>query len=176
MVHFHHRYQADGSCETVCTRCFETVGRAEDITQLRRLEQQHVCPRTLAAGSVGPGQRTGSRRQWLSLAAALLLTVLLSYAVPTLMELIDRSQQSAVLIGIFFGDAAGCLMLGLLLGCGRSALVLYAGAAVLKSLLYELGFITAGQLLWLADLAPTLANAGVLLYRSRRPPPRSMRA
>lgn len=40
---FAHRHNLDGTFDSICTRCFQTVGNARDEAKLERAEERHVC-------------------------------------------------------------------------------------------------------------------------------------
>ena len=40
---FPHRKNPDGSCDSICTKCFCTVGTGKTEAELRTLEEAHVC-------------------------------------------------------------------------------------------------------------------------------------
>jgi len=40
---FPHRHNADGTCDSICTLCFQTVARSRIETDLSRHERNHKC-------------------------------------------------------------------------------------------------------------------------------------
>ena len=44
---FAHRNNPDGSCDTICSRCFQTIATVRDEAELPRIESKHVCDRHL---------------------------------------------------------------------------------------------------------------------------------
>ena len=40
---FAHRYNPDGTFDTICSRCFQTIATVRDETELPKIESQHVC-------------------------------------------------------------------------------------------------------------------------------------
>ena len=40
---FIHRLNLDGSWDTICTKCFATVGIAETVDGLAKWESEHTC-------------------------------------------------------------------------------------------------------------------------------------
>jgi len=40
---FPHRYNADGSYDSICTVCFITIAKARDEQELAQSEAEHVC-------------------------------------------------------------------------------------------------------------------------------------
>lgn len=46
---FAHRSNPDGTVDTICIRCFQTVATVFDDTELPRLEQDHRCDPEIAA-------------------------------------------------------------------------------------------------------------------------------
>jgi hypothetical protein len=43
---FPHRLNSDGSIDSICPKCFKTVGTADLEAKLHLLESTHVCPRS----------------------------------------------------------------------------------------------------------------------------------
>ena len=43
---FAHRNNPDGTCDTICSRCFQTIATVRDEAELPRIESQHVCDPT----------------------------------------------------------------------------------------------------------------------------------
>jgi hypothetical protein len=43
-MNYHYRYDHEGNCEIVCTRCFMTIGQARGLASVRGIEAQHQCP------------------------------------------------------------------------------------------------------------------------------------
>ena len=42
-VRFPHRYNYDGTWDSICPRCFQTIARARDEGELERAELIHDC-------------------------------------------------------------------------------------------------------------------------------------
>lgn len=40
---FSHRFKANGSIDSICHRCFATVGTAFEAADLERIEDRHTC-------------------------------------------------------------------------------------------------------------------------------------
>jgi hypothetical protein len=40
---FAHRNNPDGTCDTICSRCFQTVATVRDEAEFPKIESQHVC-------------------------------------------------------------------------------------------------------------------------------------
>jgi hypothetical protein len=41
--HFPHRSNKDGSIDSICSRCFATIGNANSESELEGMEAAHVC-------------------------------------------------------------------------------------------------------------------------------------
>ena len=40
---FAHRHNPDGTCETICSRCFQTIATVRDEAEFPTIEREHVC-------------------------------------------------------------------------------------------------------------------------------------
>jgi hypothetical protein len=40
---FAHRSNRDGTFDSICKKCFRTIGTAEEIEPLKGLEDSHIC-------------------------------------------------------------------------------------------------------------------------------------
>ena len=50
MAHkFAHRSNSDGTVDTICIRCFQTVATVSDEAELAKIEQEHICDPTISA-------------------------------------------------------------------------------------------------------------------------------
>ena len=43
MTGFSHRHNPDGTVDSICRECFMTVAKAQDESDLFRMERQHTC-------------------------------------------------------------------------------------------------------------------------------------
>ncbi len=190
-LNYYRRYQQDGSCMVICTRCFLTVGIAYGHAAARELEAAHVCSRAgkegrLQSAGAPPtaaahraGFVSGSFRfveavaNWnpLVLAAALALAL---YALPTALEYFAAQHMNPWLAVILPGDAVGCAALIVLFNKRRTGLILYLLLTGLKSVLYLSRAVTPIALVWIVDLIPTLVAMSIVPLR--RLVPRAPRA
>ena len=46
---FAHRSNSDGTAESICIRCFQTVAKVSDETDMPKLEQKHICDPNILA-------------------------------------------------------------------------------------------------------------------------------
>jgi len=40
---FAHRNNLDGTCDTICSRCFQTIATVRDEAEFPKIEGQHIC-------------------------------------------------------------------------------------------------------------------------------------
>jgi hypothetical protein len=45
-----HRQNADGTCDSICLGCFQTIGSANSEPELVEGEREHTCMRVVANG------------------------------------------------------------------------------------------------------------------------------
>jgi hypothetical protein len=45
MASFPHRTNPDGTIDSICLRCFATIGNAHSETRLEQMEADHLCDR-----------------------------------------------------------------------------------------------------------------------------------
>ena len=91
------------------------------------------------------------------------LTVLVGYALPTALELAARHALNPWLAVILPGDLIGCAMLAGLLRKPRTGVFLYLLLTAIEALTYMGGVMRGRQLVWFADLVPTLLVLFLLL-------------
>lgn len=58
---FAHRYNPDGTIDSICPRCFQTIAHVKYEAELPRNEQKHICDQytleKVARGLGGMGQK-----------------------------------------------------------------------------------------------------------------------
>jgi hypothetical protein len=195
MMDYYHRRHQDGSCESICTRCFATLGRANDLAQLKYLEAVHQCARDLQTPSrsetiqfpggnlVNPeisGNGLNSRLWHFlgeldGLHTFLLLCgiVVCSYILPTVIEFELLKYIGVWASCIVLGDLVGCSLLSIALGLRKTGSLLYAALMSGEILAYENHIVRPRTLVWLVDLVPTLAITAMVIFfflKSRRLP------
>jgi hypothetical protein len=179
-------YKKDGTCEVICTRCFVTLGVADRSDSVREMEALHFCDRTVAPkhrpsivsirGSSDtrltpisiPIERiidSYGTRAAPNLWMALLIIVSLLYVLPTVVELLAARHLNPWLAIILPGDIAGCAWLFGIFKMQRTALILYLLLTACEAGLYVSNVVSAGALIWIADLVPTLIVAGIIVFR-----------
>jgi hypothetical protein len=40
---FAHRYNPDGTCDSICSQCFQTIANVKDVAELPAVEGKHIC-------------------------------------------------------------------------------------------------------------------------------------
>jgi hypothetical protein len=173
-IDFYRRYLKNGAYETICTRCFATLGSADDRRGIERLEAEHACPVKLQAperGSSASGREAPAPR-FLALppgnALLLLFSMILClYLLPTVIELEMLKHISVWVSCIFFGDLVGCSFLSLGLGWRKTGVALYLALTAVETCVYLGRVASPHELAWLADMVPTCV-AAFFLFRSRR--------
>lgn len=187
---FVHRFNEDGSCETICTRCFTTAGRARDLKRIQWLERVHDCrthpPPDLHSGLPNQGQKqselAGNHRKeqrWripgrlesTRILLFLFSLVLCSYLLPSVIELQMIKRVGVWLSCIVFGDLVGCSLLSFVLGLRKTGAGLYLCLTGSEIWLYVTGVVAKPLLPWLVDVVPTLAIAGLVLFFAFRVKP-----
>lgn len=171
-LNYYRRYQQDGSCMVICTRCFLTVGIAQGHAAVKDLESGHVCSRAAQEASpdyaavpaavaardgliVRLGQRARSVADWNPLLLAVVLALAL-YALPTLFEYFAAQHVNPWLAVILPGDAVGCAALIVLFRARRTGLLLYLALTAIEGTLYLTHILSPVTLIWIVDLVPTL--------------------
>lgn len=189
-LNYYRRYQQDGTCMVICTRCFLTVGIARGQSAVRDLESGHVCSRAVQEASPQPppattpsavdahqGGLVSNFLQSLHNRNPLLLTAVLAltlYGLPTLLEYVAARHLSPWVAVILPGDALGCAALVILFNMRRTSLVLYLALTAIESALYVTRVFSPVALVWIVDLVPTLIALSLL--SSRRLVTRAQRA
>ena len=189
-LNYYRRYQQDGTCMVICTRCFLTIGIAQGQAAVKDLESRHVCSRAVqgvvpealptrasAPVMVRQDELVTSLLQavarWNPLFIAVILMVLL-YALPTVLEYVAVRHFNPWLAVILPGDALGCAALIVFFGMRRTGLVLYLVLTGIEGAFYLTHFLSPPVLLWIVDLVPTLI--AISFVGSRWPAPRTPRA
>lgn len=164
-THFYRRYDPDGRCKVICMHCFQTLGTAWDRHSLEEMESAHLCAYWME-GAPSPHVRVNRGlpseapmlRSLLHIPTGLLvlLTVMVGYALPTALEMAARHALNVWLAVILPGDLVGCAMLAGLLRKPRTALLLYLLLTAIEAICHAAGVARGRQLIWFADLIPTL--------------------
>jgi hypothetical protein len=184
-VDYYHRYNKDGSCESICTRCFATLGPAIDLAELKLMEAGHSCPARLSPGkpdvhlpvaeSIEKSNYSQPRldRLWyflgrLETTQTILLCfsiILCFYLLPTVIEFEMMKHVGVWVACILFGDTAGCIFLSLGLGLRKTGALLYTLLTVCEAWLYVARIVPPHMLAWIVDLGPTLTIMGLIAFR-----------
>jgi len=181
-MNYHHRYNKDGSCEIICTRCFLTVGLAAEQGAAQKLEAQHNCPRANSASAAPEFSANHSRsiRQELSrlatqslrfvatakethLALLCLSVIFVFYVLPTGLELVATTYLGPWVGIIFLGDFCGCVCLATIFKLRRTSIILYAFLTIAEGALFASHLLSACALLWITDLVPTLVLVATIV-------------
>lgn len=184
-MNYFRRYDKDGNCEVICTRCFLTLGVANGLAAIREIEAQHACGRmtdherftrmldneesfsrqsAMALNRVERLFGKSGRLGEFSLSIIFFSVVILLYALPTAVELAAVQHLNPWLAVIFPGDLIGCAWLVAIFKLRRTGWFLYLALTACESCLYVSHFMTANALVWVVDLVPTLAVLGMILY------------
>ena len=190
-LNYYRRYQQDGTCMVICTRCFLTIGIARGQAAVKDLESRHVCSRAVQEASLEPrpaqtssavivdqaGLVTNLARaaqavaRWNPLILAVIL-VLVLYALPTLLEYVAAQHWNPWLAVILPGDALGCAALIVFFKMRRTGPVLYLALTGIEGAFYLTHILSPPALLWIVDLIPTLIALSLVSSRRliTRPP------
>jgi hypothetical protein len=183
-MNYHYRYDEDGSCEVICTRCFLTIGHAHGLAGIRGIEAQHRCPRVAGERHSQATARISSRERWfaiplnriehlcgfpenaktVNLPSMLLSVGLLLYAVPTAIEFLAIWHLSPWLVAVLFGDVTGCAYLATALKMPRTGVLLYLTLTIGEGLLYRSHHLSPTVLVWIVDLVPAIVAASRIAY------------
>lgn len=90
----------------------------------------------------------------------MLFAALITYVLPTVVELIAAHDPGFGFGVIVFGDLTGCACLAALLGMPMFGVVLYVLLSVFEACLYFTGVLSATTMAWFVDILPTLVVAG----------------
>lgn len=177
-THFYRRYDQNGRCKVICMQCFQTLGTAWDRASLEGMESAHECEFWRQGAPIATSRALAKKvpsatpllQFLLKIPAALLvpLTLLVGYALPTVLELAARHALNAWLAVILPGDLIGCALLAGLLRKPRTAVSLYLLLTALEALFYGGGIARGRQILWFADLVPTLLVLILVLRMKQR--------
>jgi hypothetical protein len=187
MMNYHYRYDKDGTCEIICTRCFLTIGNAHSLAGIRAIEAQHRCSRVASERHGQATARISSRERWfeillhriehlrrfpenaktVNLPSMFLLVGLLLYAVPTAIEFLAIWHLSPWLVAVLFGDVTGCVCLTAALKMPRTGVLLYLTLTITEGLLYRSHYLSPTVLIWIVDLIPTIVAASRIAYTQR---------
>lgn len=92
--------------------------------------------------------------------ALMFFAAVLTYVLPTVIELVAAHDPGFGIGVIVFGDLTGCACLAALLGMPMFGVVLYVLLALSEAALYFTGVLSATTMAWFADMLPTLVVAG----------------
>jgi hypothetical protein len=185
-MYYHHRYQKDGNCEIICTRCFLTVGMARGLSAIKELETSHICAaRASLNRDLGnpannvirmPGKPLPDFSQKLAgLPLPLLLAALplVLYALPTALEVALSTQIGPWLASIVMGDLAACIFIFAVFKMRRTAVILYLLLTLSKIVLFQAHLLTTNGLPWITDVIPVLVVIGIIATMKIRPEPQA---
>lgn len=185
-MNYYRRYDENGNCEVICTRCFATVGIAGGFSDARKIEALHLCgrktnqdaPKIISIDSAvgrppasfsnpvermfGPSGKLKNLNTWI----LFLLAVLFLYAIPTVFELAATKHFNPWLAVILPGDAIGCACLITGFRMPRTGFALYLLLTICEAALYGSKVVATRDLIWLVDLVPTITVA-CLIMRTR---------
>jgi hypothetical protein len=182
IIDYYHRLRKDGSYETICTRCFSTVGRAPELAELKQIEEAHSCSAQSNGLKIESSSGNQARepaefprpvdRVWrlqgkADVANTLLLLfsiVVCFYVLPTVIEFEMMKYVGVWGSCIVFGDLLGCSFLSMALGLRKTGVLLYGFLAGCEGWLYAVRIVRPELLLWLVDLVPTLAILSLVLF------------
>jgi hypothetical protein len=172
---YYHRYNHDGSYETMCTRCFSVLGRVHERTQLRLIESAHICParRATRAGrrsDEGARNLSSSPRrnvfatQWpirvkgnaMHTLLLLFSAVICLYILPSAIEVVLMRRISGWVACVLFGDLIGCSVISFLCGLRKTGVLLYLLLTGCEASLYAVRILQRPLLPWIVDIGPTL--------------------
>ena len=184
-LRFYHRYYEDGSCKVICMDCYETVGTGQDRQAAVRMEAGHVCRGRLraadgAGGATDEGLQASRLAEMQSMgfpermlarvhpALLLLLTVIVLYAIPTVLEILARTQVNTWVAVILPGNAIGCAVLITIMRLPRTGLVLYLVLAGCECWLHLTHTMRGVTMAWVVDLVPTIVVLSLLIRRMQK--------
>lgn len=181
-MNYYRRYDEDGNCEVICTRCFATVGVASGSNAARRMEALHVCRKKTdreesnvipinrdAGGSPEAAMSGGgffpfsAKLKDLNAWVLFPAVVLLLYALPTVLELAATKHFNPWFAVILPGDAVGCAFLITVFKRPRTGIILYLLLTICEAALYEFHLVPVGDLIWIVDVVPTLVVSYLVL-------------
>jgi len=191
-MNYHHRYQEDGSCEVICTHCFQTIGTVSRRSAIKDLEATHFCAGRASQNGhykapfqdlipSPPAKHLGwipdYSRKIVGLPIPLLLlgVVLFLYALPTALEIALSAQIGPWLAGIVIGDFAACACIFAVFGMRRTGLILYLLLTISKICLYSVQVVPANIIPWLTDVIPVLIVIGRIATLKLRPAAEAVR-
>jgi|GEM_PF-3793131 len=186
ILDYYRRTNDDGSHETICTRCFATVGRANTLALLAQMEAEHLCPARRRSRADRPASAvfvpratpfpTGMDRFFINsggmhLPQTLLMLcagVLCFYIFPSVIEVELVKHLSVWVACILVGDLAGCSFVSLVCGMKKTGVLLYLFLTASEGSLYELRIFPRSVLVWTVDLVPTLLVVALIVAASYR--------
>lgn len=187
---FYYRSLSEGRCEIVCTRCFLTLGAAQAIEEIRRIERLHQCaatripaqavvstrtlskdpePRNPATwGAISRGTADRPVRPAVRNALRLSAAAFAFYFLPTAFEFVAMHHWNPWISSLLLGDLAGCAFLCVVLRKVKAGICLYCLLTVFEAGACWLRIMPLSVLPWFTDLVPTLVvSAGILRSSAR---------
>jgi hypothetical protein len=177
LLDYYHRSHEDGGFETICTRCFASLGRGAGHAELIALEAGHTCPAEAPATlgnsestseaqparnpSASPGRFRSLLTEPTGLPGSQILLLLLAgllclYLLPTVVEMELMRRIGPWIACVLLGDLAGCSFLSFGWGWKRTGALLYLLLTGCEGVLYGSGLLSRTVLPWVVDVAPTL--------------------
>lgn len=108
--------------------------------------------------------------------SVLLFAALITYGLPTVVELMAARDLHLGFLTLLFGDFIGCACLVTFLEMPVFGVILYVLLTVVEACLYYTGMLSPGHLAWFADLVPMIVVIRkIARLRSAAPPANSER-
>lgn len=188
IMDFYHRSNHDGSFETICTRCFATIGQSKQRAQLAQMEAEHLCPARAKRTAVRPSpppfaaqpifvpaprglDRFFPNPGRMNVPQTLLMLctgIVCFYIFPSVVETELMKHVSAWIACIGLGDLAGCSFLSLVCGLKKTGIWLYLFLTGCEGSLYGFRILPRTLLIWIVDLVPTLTVVVLIVISSVR--------
>jgi hypothetical protein len=164
------RYNPDGSCRIICLRCFATIATAKDSPEALDFEHQHVCarqhrsaPQQKSTGNFRviktflPAKSSSvlnfvARLPRPDVALLLMLTLLLLYGFPTIIEVAALQLRIPTIAVILFGDLVACAFLSTILRMRNTGVSLYLALSLCEIGFHSTGTLPCPFLPWILDL------------------------
>jgi hypothetical protein len=149
----------------LCVRMHESDALALAV---RQQQDSRHAPEGAAAAKIPEVMRFERRapagsRIWIKTVTAVLVSFVVFYAIPTLIEFRLARHVDPLITYSFFGDLLGCI--GIAVFNWKFAVALYLGLAIVELLLARGGLIGLSTLPWLTDLVPAVI---ISLYAARK--------
>lgn len=185
-MNYHHRYSADDTYEVICTRCFSTVGVVKGSAAAKEIESRHMCAAEVSqarfSGMVSPDSSSVgaavSKQNWQKrilefsarleewhITLLLLSVALVFYFLPSTLESLVIRYWGVWWTCIVLGDLLGCFGMAAIWGLRRISIALYLLLTSFEGYLYTTHLASAGALIWITDLVPTVVILSMIMYR-----------